>query len=358
MKGTSVNSHRIGQAMIALAASRADRFKATHDGATFEAYWRGDDKATVKVFARSGAWHDAKTGEHGGGRAFASLHGMSLREMMGSTQTPAAPPTNGTREVPSIAWVDPVAIWEAVRAPSTGLALARTYLAEVRCFSTTGLACVEGRYGGVEVADCGCLPETTQRQLACGGGHALAVPMITPAGRVANVAFRLPHAPPRTPKCVTLPDLPVGSNDAPLGFGDMHAVGAAALIIVVEGLMDTLAARAILGRTATVIGGHSAGRLPSWVRWLPTAVAQQSEIVVVPHVDLSGGGEASAIELTAGLVACGMRARLFRWSACLDRLGVPEAVLRTSITDIADLLLVAHPSRVLAAVRAGLGVVA
>ena len=255
--------------------------------------------------------------------------------------------------------VDPAAIWRHACGDVCGLGMARAYLSAARGFADTSISRIEGRFGGIDVdvldSSVG-LPDVTRWQIAEGGG-ALAVPLITLNGGVANVAFRLTRTHSKAPKCVTLPDLPVGSRYTPIGFGDMHELVSAPLVVVVEGVMDTLTTKTILGGSVAVIGAHSASHLSlSWPWWMPAVLGHHTEIVVVPHVDPSGLGEKCAVDLTASLIARGKRARLFRWGACLELLGVPETVLRTSITDLTDLVPIALPDRVSAAVRRGLGV--
>lgn len=395
-----VDNTKLGRSMILCAASRADSFREVDDGAVFNAYWRNDAKTTVKIFASTAAWHDTKTGESGGARDFARLNGMTMAAMSamfpahGSSRAPTAttpaaapkvadlPPLPPIPQMPSrpaasqmpttttpppsslpppIPPMPPLpgrhlvarmteaqGVWEETKADAAAKEKARAYIANER-----------GLRGFVSKIDaCYAGYDSTARDIAgLASGRAVAVPLMDTNGDVKNVAFRFLN-PRGGPKCMTLAGLGVGNANAPLGFGRMHdAARGAPRVLVVEGLMDTLVAEALVGDRICVVGAPSAGALSSsWMAAFPRVVAPGAQVRLLAHVDASEAGVKHMTSLHRALLLARCNAVMIRWSRLLYELAVPEEALGAVVADLADLLRVRMPEAVRAALTTAMEV--
>jgi hypothetical protein len=365
-----------GAAMAACAAELADHCREVDDGVVCNAFWRGDPKVTVKIFTTTGAWSDAKTGESGGARDFARLNGMTLRQLLRAfpaqgrvdrSPTPQVPltrllpplpplpdiPGQLATQTPAAPTFNAQAVWDAAVSDTASKERARSYLANDRGLGSF-VAAINDGYAGLNAAPC-----VVGERLATllGEGVAVAVPLRDVYGQIANVAFRLTHPRDGQPKCVTLPGSSIGVPGRPVGFGNMRAAGNARILLIAEGLMDTLVAQALVGPDVIVIGAHSASQLGSqWANAMPRALSPGTQIHLLPHMDGNGVGMKAMSELHRNLVDDGKQAAMVRWSRVLGNLGIPEIALGVVIKDLADLLRVRSPEMVSKALKCAMGV--
>lgn len=113
-------------------------------------------------------------------------------------------------------------------------------------------------------------------------------------------------------------------DGTPRAYGRPDHVGAASLVLLVEGLVDTLAADVLASYAdrVVIVGAVDAGGMPKIAAWI--ASHSTAPVVVVRHLDgveKDGAGQASADEAVRLL---GKRARHFAWG----RVGEEPGFLR------------------------------
>lgn len=116
-------------------------------------------------------------------------------------------------------------------------------------------------------------------------------------------------------------------DGTPRGYGFAGAATRASLLVLVEGMADTLAGEAFLrdDAGAVVVGAHSASQIPAWARYLAQSEQRPGRVVVVRHLDklsqgASGAGQKKAGEAVEILTQARARAVPFKWGPFLREL--------------------------------------
>lgn len=318
----------LGDAMLAAALQHASkRGRARKDGAVdVNAWWRGGDDLHVRIWPGTGAAHDLVEQRTYSARDFARVAlGMTLPEMMehygrtSSTPRPAPPastPPEPQRPSP-----------EAVGAAWDALCSRRTHESPAaRWLDARGIPAALA-WSGFATLDASAV-----RDLAASSAHRSRW-----LGRYVDAAIVAPIRSARTGDVVALqarafdPASPdekrrtIGKlsdeDGTPRAYGRPDRIGSAALVLLVEGLVDTLAADVLASYAdrVIVVGAVDAGGMPKIAAWL--AAHSTAPVVVVRHLDgveTDGAGQAAADEAVRLL---GKRARHFAWGRVDDEPG-------------------------------------
>ena len=144
---------------------------------------------------------------------------------------------------------------------------------------------------------------------------------------------------------------PVVSDEdgAPRGYGFAGAATRAGLLVIVEGMADTLAAEAMLHGDggAVVVGAHAAAQVEKWGQYL-AAHKPVGRVVIVRHLDKlssgkDGAGQNASREALTMLQAAGINVQAFKWGAFLGPRGTAlrEAANQRDGLDLAEVLGIA-----------------
>jgi hypothetical protein len=172
-------------------------------------------------------------------------------------------------------------------------------------------------------------------------GPALAAPLRSARTNVVEgLALRF-LTPGDGPKCLTVAGLSHRDADgAPRGYGGAGAALRADLVVLVEGMTDTLTAGELLWprHDAIAVGAIAVGSLKHWAEWL--GQRQHGRVILVPDLDrgvdkdapptAEGTGQAATKDCASRIRLAGVRADVFRWGTYLDSLadaGVPDATV-------------------------------
>lgn len=141
------------------------------------------------------------------------------------------------------------------------------------------------------------------------------------------------------------------ADGTPRGYGFAGASLRSPLLVLCEGMVDTLTAEALEGGRPdiTAVGAADEGELRR--RWAPhLSHRKHGAVVILAHLDrpaddkhatptADGSGQNAAREARAALVAAGVTASVFRWGTflqCLTQAGVPGSVVEHDIKDLND----------------------
>jgi len=322
----------LGDAMLAAALQHASkRGRARKDGAVdVNAWWRGGDDLHVRIWPATGAARDLVEQRTYNARDFARVAlGMTLPEMMdrygrtSSTPRPPAPaPSPPEPQRPSP---------EAVGAAWDALCSRRTHESPAaRWLDGRGIPAALA-WSGFATLD----PPAVRDLLASPSSpwlgryvDAAVVAPIRSARTGAVVALQARAFTPATPadKRRTVGKLS-DEDGTPRAYGRPDRIGAASLVLLVEGLVDTLAADALASYAdrVVVVGAVDAGGMTKIAAWI--AVHSTAPVVVVRHLDgveKDGAGQAAADEAVRLL---GKRARHFAWGRVGDEPGFLRRLL-------------------------------
>lgn len=202
--------------------------------------------------------------------------------------------------------------------------------------------------------------QTVPRWLRHHQGAALAVPLRSAAtGRVEALHVRAfkPRGP--NDKRRTLGALR-DEDGAPRGYGFAGEARAAAVLVLVEGMADALAAEAMTQGApgAVVVGADSAGALEAWGDWLATH-KPSGRVVVVSQVDAREAGQKATRAAREALQRAAVPCPVFDWRELVRGIrargeGLDELAAREGF-DLADVLASAPFDVVRAAFRQVLG---
>lgn len=330
--------------MVAFVEARAERPRRFSDGIESEAFYRGgDNERSLRVWAERGAWADARRQVSGGARDFARIvAGMTLGEFMARFGL-EAPSTSRplTAPAPEALHVDTVsALWWALAEERRG---ALPYLAgrgfpeRAALKAESGFACLDGERARM-LEDMG-LPRWVARHLEH-HGPAIAVPIRSSVTNQVSAIHVRPFSGSERRTVGRLSDV----DGAPRGYGWAGAALRADVLIVCEGLADTLAAEAMLRdvQGAVAVGAvGAAGRsgLRHWAEWLssrwrfePSDKSGQRRVVIVRHLDSptgDGPGQLAADDAADALLQGGVTCEHFDWprfvrAAALDHASAPS----------------------------------
>lgn len=182
-------------------------------------------------------------------------------------------------------------------------------------------------------------------------GSFLAAPIRSAkTGQVCNLLLRQLDAKDKADKIRLLPGCGgwSDSDDTPRGYGLTHFAAEAPVVVLCEGLVDTLSAEALLheNHNVIVIGSPSAQAMPRLGDWL--AKHSAATVVVLFHLDLdpktgrlsaSGVGQKNAAQAVLEYRQTGKKAHLFSWPdflAELESIGVVDAMLE--VRDLGDVM--------------------
>jgi hypothetical protein len=185
-------------------------------------------------------------------------------------------------------------------------------------------------------------------------GPAIVAPLRSArTGRVENLHLRCLSGERRFLRDVSLRD----EDGAPRGYGRAGDAIATKLLVLTEGLVDTLAAEALLADDPGCVaaGAASVVEFKTWATFLATEHLG-GEVIVISHLDREnkndltdtglharGPGQRAAVVTVRALRAAGVRARVFPWwtfFALLVRAGLPEA--KEHVRDLGDALRAAR----------------
>jgi hypothetical protein len=310
-----------GDAMVAAALQHATKQgKPRRDGSVdVNAWWRGGDDLHVRIWPGAGAARDLVEGRTYNARDFARVAlGMTLPEMMerygrtSSTPRPSPPapaPSEPQRPTP-----------EAVGAAWDALCSRRTHESPAaRWLDARGIP-ARLAWSGFATLD------------TAAAGDLLASPSSSWLDRHVDAAIVAPIRSARTGDVVALqaraftPATPAekrrtigklsDEDGTPRAYGRPDHVGSASLVLLVEGLVDTLAADVLASYAdrVVIVGAVDAGGMPKIAAWV--ASHSTAPVVVVRHLDgvgveKDGAGQAAADEAVRLL---GKRARHFAWA--------------------------------------------
>lgn len=267
---------------------------------------------------------------------------------------PAPPPTPRDEGPHDGAWLpgDAWRTWESHAERGEEGDQVRAWLTSQRGFPST--ARVESGAVLATLATLDAWPEHARgwvRDRLTRSGPALLAPMRNARTNVVEgLALRFLDANAK-PKCVTVAGLRHTSADGTArGYGWAGACRRTGLVVLVEGLTDTLAAEALLdGRAdAVAVGAIAADSLRHWSGVL--AERSHGHVVVVPDLDrpkgvalptADGKGQHVATALVSTLRAAGVAASIFKPGAWLKRLrasGLDVADALPRIKDVADVV--------------------
>lgn len=322
----------------------------TRKGLEFRAWWRGGDDWSCIYFPSTGAWADVvDPPRKGNAAALAERMGLTFRDFMQEYGTgprepahrPLLPPRSETRSmVPpdelEATWArlcDASHPCQDAEYRNRQLAVKR-WLVWQRGFPAEQLHQLKGFVGGADMTTLSMWPHPLQgwcRTWLCRGGPALCSPLRSAAdGLIHSCALRFLSPPVAGSKvmCLPLPQTASGDRLTPLGYGLAGESLRRPIVILTEGMVDTLASIALLSRaTVANVGSVSAGEMSSrWADWLLRRKewVPDGRVVVVYHLDepkvgrdgrtLEAGPDA-AVDLVARLTEGGVSAQLFDWGA-------------------------------------------
>lgn len=336
--------------MLAAIHANADprSVRQRRDHVDFNAWWRGGDGPSVRIYPSRATWRDIITGESGGAKDFAAtaFGGMSLRDFMQRWGDPSARPAPRPAPVqlPNI-WENNAAahVWHRHEVQGSPF-LDRWCVVRGWPITEIGSLCSPFRADagwptGVCRDDGTTLPQWLKEKMTA--GRAILMPLRSARdGGVASLVLRWPNPPPGALKSMTLPGCKLLDNDGtPRGYGDASGVWREARTFLFEGGPDTVAGDIVLGRGVVSAGAVSAGELPKWARVL----AHKGPVVVVPHLDKDSSkrpgegfaGQKASAELVEAVRAAGREAHLFPWRMFLHRLTF-EGVKCDGVGDFSD----------------------
>lgn len=316
----------LGDAMLAAALQHASkRGRARKDGAVdVNAWWRGGDDLHVRIWPGAGAARDLVEQRTYNARDFARVAlGMTLPEMMerygrtSSTPRPAPPaPTPPEPQRPSP---------EAVGAAWDALCSRRTHESPAaRWLDARGIPAALA-WSGFATLDASAVRDLAASSASAWLGRYVDAAIVAPirsARTGAVVALQARAFDPASPddKRRTIGKLS-DEDGTPRAYGRPDRIGSAALVLLVEGLVDTLAADVLASYAdrVVVVGAVDAGGMPKIAAWL--AAHSTAPVVVVRHLDgveTDGAGQLAADEAVRVL---GRRGRHFAWFSIGDEPG-------------------------------------
>jgi len=315
----------LGDAMLAAARTHATKRRERSDGTVdVNAWWRKGDDLHVRIWPGTGAARDLVEQRTYNARDFARVAlGMTLPEMMerygrtSSTPRPAPPaPTPPESQRPSPEAVG--AAWDA--------------LCSRRTLESPAARWLDGRgipashaWSGFATLDASAVRDLAASSASAWLGRYVDAAIVAPirsARTGAVVALQARALDPASPddKRRTIGRLS-DEDGTPRAYGRPDRIGSAALVLLVEGLVDTLAGSVLAnyGDGVVVVGAVDAGGMPKVAAWL--AAQSTAPVVVVRHLDgveTDGAGQAAADEAVRLL---GKRARHFAWGRVDDEPG-------------------------------------
>jgi hypothetical protein len=331
-----------GNAMASWVQAHAREPRQTPDGITSEAWYRGgDNPSSLRVWATKGTWSDARAGIGGGAKSFAAtVAGMPLRSLM-SWATGAQDASYGPRLPCPMPGPPPVSLapqgdaedaWRLVMDAADADATAAYLLGR-------GIDAALVETGAALVASPRGMPPGLQR-FASDGPAVFAPLRSARTNRIMAIQGRAVTGAARVMSGKAADD-----DGVPRAYGWPGAASRARVVVLVEGMVDTMAAAAALRDDADVVtvgayNDRALGRsIPSY--W--AAVGLSASVVIVPDLDpvdgegltALGNGQRFAREARRTLAGAGISARIFAWGAflgsLLDHIHDPERV-----KDLAD----------------------
>lgn len=345
----------------------------TRKGLEFHAWWRGGDDWSCIYFPATGAWADVvDPPRKGNAAALAERMGLTFWDFMQEYGTgprepahrPLPPAHKEVRQAVPPAELEEtwVRLCDASQARQEAeyryrqLAVKR-WLVWQRGFPAEQLHLLKGFVGGADMTTLSMWPHPLQgwcRTWLCRGGPALCSPLRSAAdGLIHSCALRFLSPPVAGSKviCLPLPQTASGDRLTPLGYGLAGESLRRPIVILTEGMVDTLASMALLNHESVAnVGSISAGEMSRrWADWLLRRKdwVPDGRVVVVYHLDepkvgpdgrTREAGPEAAVELVASLRQGGVSARLFDWGSfaeCLEAYGAPEKYVN-AIKDLAD----------------------
>lgn len=338
-----------GEAMLAAVRACATNIKERSNGTVldFNAWWRNGDDLSVRLYIQRCVAHDIVTGKRIRPTDLARELGLSLPAFMEQygrsipTQRVLRTTTRSPQEpqrpsAPTVAFA-----WDALRGHRTGEDLAARWLAgrginpaHIRSgFATLDAPAV------VALADAPAVG-----WLRAHAGSAVVAPLRSMrSGEVSALQARAfnPSSPDQKRRTVgRLKD----DDDTPRCYGLPLAANGARLVVLVEGMLDTLAAESLTHLAGVaVVGADSAEGLVRCARWL-ASTAKPARVVVVRHLDDVKADGIGQVKADEAIRIMGPRASHFQWAAFARALR-PHIDLAPHLDaglDLADVMRLAH----------------
>lgn len=310
-----------GEAMLSAVRTHAAKAEERHRDAVvdFNAWWRGGDDLSVRLFMDKACAHDIVERRRIHARDLAGILGLSLPAFMeaygrastGEKRTrPASPLPAREAQRPPPAVV--AAAWDELCARRTGDDLAARWLAG----RGINPAHIRSGFATLDAPAIAALADAPAAGwLRAHAGAAIVAPFRSMrSGDVAALQARAFTPRDKADKRRTVGRL-ADDDGTPRAYGLAGLTRGARLVLLVEGMLDTLAAEGLTRLAGVaVVGADSAGSLVRCAQWL-ASVARPSRVVVVRHldgVDTDGTGQVKADEAVRTL---GSRASHFQWAA-------------------------------------------
>jgi len=335
----------IGQAMLAVARSHADKVKErTVKGAKvadFNAWWRGGDDLNARLFIDVGAVHDVREGVTHNGKDFARLCGLSFVEMM-EQAGPAAGGEGAQQRRDAAPRKDEAALlpedvhkaWATLEPDG-----AEPWLLERGIPSP--LAMVESGFALLSEEHADRLPSSVrwwaQRKLREHGPAIVAPIRSARRNLVCSLHLRF-----KSGERLHLLNASMADEGAPLGYGFASAAARAELVVLTEGMADTWVGEALARTTshAVVVGAVDVAGFSKWAPYL--AKHGSGRVIVIPHLDTDKQSGTLFISEHASEAVASMRRRratLWNWPRVMDALepDAPDIYRARDLADVARL---------------------
>ena len=316
----------------------------------FNGFWRQGNKQNVCAWLNKATWADAKTGESGGIKDFASIaFNLSLPEFMteyGPADSQIIEPMQFKPEKVISCDLDDIFKKLAQKRKAGFYDYAAFWLEKVRGIKFPRERIYSG-FENITPSDSCYFPLSLQGFVEgrAARNNQLVAPLRGPKSeRIENFFFREINFTGRTDpeqKSRLLPNIGgLSTKDGlPLGFGMPCLATEATIVVLCEGFVDTLCVEALLEDhlNIAVIGSPSAKFLPKWSRWL--AENTNARLIVISHLDEAKNGQSGIGQFCASKAIetyrkRGKEARYFPWSPFL--LDLTQLGIKTAITDIRD----------------------
>ena len=319
-----------------------------NDTLKFNGFWRKGDKQNVCAWLNTASWHDAKTGEGGNCKEFASIaFDMSLPEFMDRYgQVFYQQPMQNFFTPPKIPISKPInEIWiELQQRDLYRHNKAHEWLINERGFK-------QEKFGSgvcnLDLSDIALFD--SQHHSLIKYRVSLGPQLVAPirgvhSEKVQNLFIRAISNVPKEEKSRLLTDCGGWSepDGSPRAFGFPHLVNDFPNIILCEGMADYFAAEYLLGDEYRYlpIGAASASALPKWAQYL-TDMKYTGRVILIYQLDVDENnrvaasqiGQINATNAAKILRTAGIKSELFNWVLFLKR--IPG--LRTIPRDLADI---------------------
>ena len=335
----------MGEAMLDAVRQRANKVSKRNKKGDVDcnAWWRGGDDLSVRIFVSTGSAHDLVEGKTYNAKDFARIAlGMTLPEMMDSYRLSSPSPImaahgiepDAERPAPGVV----ATAWAALEARQVDDNTARRWM------QGRGIPPALVR-SGFAILDAAAVVDLAEAAAALWLRRYAVAAVVAPlrsarTGKVSSLqarAFQPTDDDVKNKRTRMAVGRLSDDDETPRTFGHPELARTGRMVLLVEGMADTWAAEALTAGVdgVVVVGAVGAGVIPKVAGWLASGKARR--VVVVRHLDRIDGDGVGQSNADAAVRALDPRASHFRWPDFLRALRALGADAAPHIKDGFDL---------------------